>query len=125
MSCVTCYLSHVTCHLTTTLCSFSCYESPTIFGNAAVARLVIKRVKINKNAKKKTLNKFNQLLFGPRRGTLFNYKSPALTNKNIHQGDRSTTTRKLTSRLNWSGGLFSEIFEIPKLLQGLIYRLIL
>ena len=33
---VTYLLSHVTCHLTTTLCSFSCYESNRMFGDAAV-----------------------------------------------------------------------------------------
>ena len=31
---VKCLVSHVTCHLTTTLFSFSCYERPSKFGNA-------------------------------------------------------------------------------------------
>ena len=39
---VTCHLlpSPVTCHLTTTLCSFSCYESPRMLGDAAEGGLV-------------------------------------------------------------------------------------
>ena len=41
-----CQVSHVTCHLTTTLCSFSCSESPRRFGDAAEGGLVIVRVKI-------------------------------------------------------------------------------
>ena len=48
MSFVPCYLLCVTCHLTTTLCSFTCYESPTTFGDVAVGGLMIDREKKKK-----------------------------------------------------------------------------
>ena len=37
-------MSHVTCHLTTTLCSFSYSESSSMFGDAAAGGLVIEKV---------------------------------------------------------------------------------
>ena len=40
MPCVTYHLSPVTYHLTTTLCSFSCYKSPRRFGVATAGDLV-------------------------------------------------------------------------------------
>ena len=56
MSCVTFHLCPVTCPLspvplTTTLCSFSCHESPKRFGNAAAGGLVIDKTNLRKNAK--------------------------------------------------------------------------
>ena len=42
--CVTCHLAHVTFHMTTPLCSFSCYESPRRFGDTAAGGLVTDRV---------------------------------------------------------------------------------
>ena len=39
------YASTVTCHLTTTLRSCSCYESPRKFGDADTEALVINKVK--------------------------------------------------------------------------------
>ena len=66
LSCVICYVSHITrhnhvstvsCHrspvprhLTTTLCSLSCYESPRMLGDAAEGYLVIDREKKKKYA---------------------------------------------------------------------------
>ena len=44
----TCHLSPVTFHLTTTLCSFSCCESPRNFDDWASGGLVSDRVKKNK-----------------------------------------------------------------------------
>ena len=44
---VMCHMSRVICHLITTLCSFSCYESPMRFGDAAAGCLMIDRVKKN------------------------------------------------------------------------------
>ena len=41
-------LSHVTCHLNTTLCSFNCYKSPRRFGNAAAGGLVIDRTQTDR-----------------------------------------------------------------------------
>ena len=41
MSCVMRQKSPVTCHLTTTLCNFSCYESPRMLGDAVDGGLVI------------------------------------------------------------------------------------
>ena len=41
MSPVTCHLSCVTSHLTTNLCSFTCYESLMRFGDAAAGGFVI------------------------------------------------------------------------------------
>ena len=43
VSCVTRQLSPVTSHLTTTLFSFSCYDSPRMFGEAVEGGLVIDR----------------------------------------------------------------------------------
>ena len=37
-----CHLSHVTCHLTTTLCSYPCYESHRRFGDMAARGLAQK-----------------------------------------------------------------------------------
>ena len=47
MSCVnvTCNMSPVTCHLTTTLCSFSSYESPGMSDDAAEGGMLNERVK--------------------------------------------------------------------------------
>ena len=46
------HLSHITCHLITTLCSFSCHECPRMLGDAAEGDLVIDRLKtINSNNK--------------------------------------------------------------------------
>ena len=40
------HMSPVTCHLTVTLCGFSCYESPRRFGDATNGGLVIDRVNL-------------------------------------------------------------------------------
>ena len=45
MSCVTYHLPHVTCHLTITLCSFTCYLGPWKFDDAGAGNLVKNRVK--------------------------------------------------------------------------------
>ena len=44
----------VSCHLTTSLCSFSRYESPRRFGDAAAGGLVIDRVKKSNKKLQKT-----------------------------------------------------------------------
>ena len=57
LSCVTCHMSTVTrspSDLTITLCSFTCYESPRWFGNAAPGGLQIERVKKNRKLMKKS-----------------------------------------------------------------------
>ena len=46
LSPITCHLSPVARHLTTTLCSFSCHESPRKLGDAAARGLLINRVGI-------------------------------------------------------------------------------
>ena len=58
MAFVLCDLSPVTFHLTTTLWSFSCSESPRRFGDAAAGGLMIVRVKkINQRRRKKNKEK--------------------------------------------------------------------
>ena len=48
-SCVICHMSPVTYHLTTTLCSLSCYDSPRRFGGTTAGGLVNYRVNKNKH----------------------------------------------------------------------------
>ena len=67
-----CHVSHVTCHMTTTLCNFSCYESPRMLCDAAEGGLVIDIVK------KKVIQKYNcfcKFFFGNLRKNLFDLKS--------------------------------------------------
>ena len=44
VSCGMCHESPVTCHLTTTVCSFSCYASTIMLGDGAEGSLVIGKV---------------------------------------------------------------------------------
>ena len=55
LSPVTCHLSPVTYQLMTTLCSFSCYESPKMLDDANVGILVIDRINAQKEKKNAVL----------------------------------------------------------------------
>ena len=105
LSHVTCPLSPVTCHLTTTVHSISCYESPKRFGDIAVVDLVIDRVE----KLQKTKIKFCQFLFGIfKEKPFWLKKTPSLSNKKIHQGDIPHQTDIATYRLYRLRGRFSE-----------------
>ena len=93
-----CHLSPVTCHLTTTLSSFTCYENPRKFGDAAWGLL------INEVKKKQEKNSFQFLVK--------QYLGISSSNRSLHSTMLKSYTNRMmdiaTLRLNWPRALFSE-----------------